>query len=203
VPRKKKNEQTPDSDDSERDLDEEVDPKQQPQKPDDELDSALAALVGLSGALPESIRGQPGMQPDDEVDNSSDDESDLELDAEQDTTASIPPIPHKAGPLVLPKSYEIEFRTRVRFPAPEILAAATQIGERVAALEADLVAIKDLVTFVQDRIARGFDISESSSAMFASGEGETTLDVTAPKKTEPGEKKEVVEELDDVFLTLL
>jgi len=193
VPKKKKSEQISDSDDSSSEAEKSV----------DELDSALVALVGLSNTLPGGSGGQPGMQPDDDDDDISDDESDLDLDAERGTTVSVPPIPPRTGPLVLPKSYEIEFRTRVRFPAPEILAAATQIGERVAALEADLVAIKDLVAFVQDRIARGFDVSESSSAMFASGEGEATLDVTAPKKVETGEKKEVVEELDDVFLTLL
>jgi hypothetical protein len=104
----------------------------------------------------------------------------------------------------LPSSYEIEYRTRVRFPAPEILAAAAEIGERVTALEADLANIKQLVALMQEKIAKGFDITESSSAIFSSGEPATGFEILGTKKAGEGaEEEEEPEELDDAFMTLL
>ncbi|MFQ5980321.1 MAG: hypothetical protein ACE5OZ_19470 [Candidatus Heimdallarchaeota archaeon] len=107
-----------------------------------------------------------------------------------------------AAPL-LPSSYEIEYRTRVRFPAPEILAAAAEVSEKVAALEADLAGIKQLVSFIQDKIARGFDITESSSSVFGSSEATAGLEGLGTAKLDVPAKEDEPDELDDSFLTLL
>ena len=113
------------------------------------------------------------------------------------------PTPTEIFP-VLPSSYEIEYRTRVRFPVPEILSAAKEIGERVNALENDLASIKEMVKFIQDRISTGFDVTESSSSIFASDEGAEGLRaVTTAGVTPEKPKEEEQEVLDDAFLTLL
>jgi hypothetical protein len=104
---------------------------------------------------------------------------------------------------LLPSSYEIEYRTRVRFPAPEILAAAAEIGEKVAALEADLAGIKHLVSFIQDKIARGFDITESASSVFGSSEATVGPESLGTRKLGVGVEEEEPEDLDDSFMTLL
>lgn len=104
---------------------------------------------------------------------------------------------------LLPSSYEIEFRTRIRFPAPEILAAAAEIGEKVAALEAGLAGIKQLVSFIQVKIARGFDITESASSVFGSSEAAEGLERLGTRKMDEPVEEEEVEDLDDSFMTLL
>ena len=115
-------------------------------------------------------------------------------------TPSRSPASGKIATPILPSSYEIEYRTRVRFPVPEILAAAAEISKRVSALEADLASIKQLVMLIQEKIARGFDITESSSSIFDSDKATAGPEIKANKRTEQTSKEE---ELDDVFMTLL
>ncbi len=127
---------------------------------------------------------------------------------EDDKTESALPAesktPTDAVEDLLPRAYEIEYRTRVRFPAPEILSAAANISERVNALEEDLAAIKALVAVIQNTIARGFDITESSSAIYASDEAAAGMDLPLAKTTKKTvEEEPEAEALDDEFMTLL
>jgi hypothetical protein len=134
----------------------------------------------------------------------SEDESETTGAAETGKGTTDARSPQEAMLAALPSSYEIEYRTRVRFPAPEILAAAAELGEKVAALEADLANIKHLVTVIQEKIARGFDVTESSSAIYSSGEEATGFEISGVKRaTEAAEEEEEPEDLDDSFMTLL
>lgn len=154
----------------------------------------------LSKDLEKSIR----TVADKENEMTSNDESEPAKATETEKRTSDAPSSQEAILAALPSSYEIEYRTRVRFPAPEILAAAAEIGEKVAALEADLANIKHLVTVIQEKIARGFDITESSSSIFSSDEAATGLEILGTKKaSEAVEKEEEPEDLDDSFMTLL
>ena len=112
------------------------------------------------------------------------------------------PIPKITSPAEIPAAYEIEYRTRVRFPVPEILAAADEIGKKISVLEEELAAIKAYVSLIQDRIARGFDITESSSAIFGSDEAADGMERPLSSQ-KSSQKEEEPKELDDSFMTLL
>ncbi|MFW9914824.1 MAG: hypothetical protein ACFFGZ_04350 [Candidatus Thorarchaeota archaeon] len=167
------------------------------------IPAPIGALKDESSALQE-LDGSKINFADKENEMNSEDKSEATGATETGKSPTDVSSPREALLAALPSSYEIEYRTRVRFPAPEILAAAAEIGEKVAALEADLANIKQLVAVIQEKIARGFDVTESSSAIYSSGEKATGLEILGAKKaTEALEEEEEPEDLDDAFMTLL